>query len=162
MAGAVLNDFVVGAPSHAIRMQTKLSRIFSAPFGSFLHSFAKACVSRTLHDFGDFTFDILLSVLDVVNFFVFVTLIKVQYLALFVVGAAFLRPSRCTQTSRIFFSAPCGSFLQSFVKPGLWAELCMFFGWFHLWYFAHCAWCFWFIVFNFLWEGYLTKRVFVY
>ena len=79
--------------------------------------------------FGDFNFDILLTVLDVFNFlwsifFGGVTSYKgclytrffccinhfnskwrMKHLALFVVGAAFLRPTRGKQNSRIFFSA---------------------------------------------------------
>ena len=79
--------------------------------------------------FGDFNFDILLTVLDVFNFLWsifwgelphtkgvyildffccinhFNSKWRMKHLALFVVGAAFLRPTRCKQNSRIFFCA---------------------------------------------------------
>ena len=41
---------------------------------------------------------------------------RVKYLVLFVLGAASLRRSRCKQNSRIFFSAPSGSFLPKFLQ----------------------------------------------
>ena len=77
--------------------------------------------------FGDFNFDILLTVLDAFNFLWsifwgelphtkgvyildffccinhFNSKRRMKHLALFVVGAAFLRPTRCKQNSRIFF-----------------------------------------------------------
>ena len=79
--------------------------------------------------FGDFNFDILLTVLDAFHFLWsifwgelphtkgvyildcfccinhFNSKWRMKHLALFVVGAAFLRPTRCKQNSRIFFSA---------------------------------------------------------
>ena len=51
-----------------------------------------------------------------------------KHLALFVVGAAFLRPTRCKQNSRIFFVVPSRSFLQMLAKKRLWAEVPMIFG----------------------------------
>ena len=67
---------------------------------------------------------------------------RVKYLVLFVVGAASLTPSRCKQNSPEFFSAPFESFLEIFAKRVYWVKLCNLFWWFQLWYFAHCAWCF--------------------
>ena len=137
-------------------------------------------MSRTLRAFGDFNFDILLAVLDVVIFCVpffvgglphkkgclytryfyrinhFNSKWGVQYLALFVVCAASLRPSSLqTKFSRIFFSAswefPPRAFLSRTLHD---------FWWFQLWYFAHCAWCFSFFVFYYFLGGYVIERVF--
>ena len=44
---------------------------------------------------------------------------RMKHLALFVVGAAFLRPTRCKQNSRDFFKAPFRSFLRMLAKKRL-------------------------------------------
>ena len=137
-------------------MQTKLSRIFFSAFWEFppnvceKHLWAKLC-----NFFGDFNFDIFLTVLDFFHFLCFIfcwglphrkgvcilsildafyrinhfnSKWRVKYLVLFVVGAASPRPSRCKQNSREFCFSAFWDFPPNFCQTRLWAKLCNFFG----------------------------------
>ena len=180
--------FVVGALSHAIWMQRKLSRnFFAALCGSFLQYFAKNVYEPNFALFLVISTLIFCSLclmfsMFCVLFFVgglphkkgvcirslvlnccnlFDSKWRVNYLVLFVVSAVSHAIRMQITFSRIFFQCFLGV-SSKFLQRVFMSQILHFFSWFQLWYFAYSAWSFSFFVFRFLSGIYFIKRVFAY